>query len=81
KRDKLLNPAFINTRGLHEKKISCPFHRLSLYYGKTGKTGNERTPFPAPLDQASHVTNHQLKKTCHENKFFMDRMFNCHNRL
>ena len=28
-----------------------------------------------------HVTNHQLKKTCHENKFFMDRMFNCHNRL
>lgn len=21
------------------------------------------------MDQASHVTNHQLKKTCHENKF------------
>ena len=25
---------------------------------------------------------HWIKhRTCHENKFFMDRMFNCHNRL
>ena len=57
---------------------SIDFHYITA---KPEKQETNVLPSLPPLDQASHVTNHQLKKTCHENKFFMDRMFNCHNRL
>ena len=54
---------------------------IDFHYITAKPEKQETNVLPSLPHWIKHRTNHQLKKTCHENKFFMDRMFSCHNRL